>query len=157
MKAASPDLQIRHVGFFGILVAMILCLSTGCLIIPVDYHDRGVRHNINTQTRDTLQSGVTTKEEVFLTLGEPDFASEDGQRLGYAWTKVKALIIWASYGGSGGGEEVKRSYVLDVSFDASNRVSEVRLLKEWGSQVTPRQELDSPVGTTSTAASKEQR
>lgn len=74
-------------------------------------------------------------------MGEPDFASEDGQRMGYAWTKVKAIWFLASYGPAAGGE-VDRSYVLEVFFDPSNRVSQVRLMKEWGPAVSPARELD---------------
>ena len=76
-----------------------------------------------------------------LKLGEPDFVSEDGQRFGYAWTKVKGIWIVASYGGGGVGE-FTHSDVLMASFDCSNRVSQVRLIKEWGPQVTPTRELD---------------
>lgn len=71
-----------------------------------------------------------------LTLGEPDFASEDGRRFGYLWTKVKAIWVVASYGGSGAGGEITRSYLLETSFDPSNRLSDVRLLKKWGDSVT---------------------
>lgn len=104
----------------------------------------GSRHNLNPKTPDALRPGVTTKEDVLLTFGEPDFASEDGQRLGYAWSMVKAF--WAIAGTIGGGVsgEVTRSYVVETSFDANNRVSRVRLLKEWGPGVKPNRELEDP-------------
>ena len=76
-------------------------------------------------------------DEVFLRLGEPDFAAEDGQRIGYAWTKVKALWFVAGRGSAAGGE-IQRSYILEVSFEGSNRVSQVRLIKQWGPLVTSR-------------------
>jgi hypothetical protein len=155
MKVTATHLQFRRASCFGISF-LILSLTTGCLIIPVDYHDAGVRHNVNTQTGDSLQPDVTTKEEVFLALGEPDFVSEDGQRLGYAWTKVKAVIIWGSYGG-GGGEELKRSYILDVSFGSSNRVSQVRVLKDWGAEVSPSNDLISLSGNKSAPAAKQRK
>lgn len=112
---------------------------TACIIIPVDYHDRGVRHNVSAKTETELQKGVTTKHDVFLMLGEPDFAAEDGQRIGYAWTKVKLLILWATYGG-GGGEEIKRSYILEISFH-EQRVSQARIIREWGPVVPPTHEI----------------
>ena len=117
------------------ITAASLALLTGCLIIPVDYYDAGVRHNIDAKAQSDLQPGVTTKEEVLLKLGEPDFASDDGLRVGYAWTKVKALVIVASYGG-GGEAEIKRGYLLEVSFDPDGRVSGTRLAKKWGDQVS---------------------
>ena len=49
-------------------------LATGCIIIPVDYHPPGVRHNISSKTQARLEPGLTTKSEVFLLLGEPDHA-----------------------------------------------------------------------------------
>ena len=84
------------------------------------------------ETQNELRNRLS-KEEVLLRWGEPDYISEDGQRLGYSWTKVKGII--ATCGGAGG--EITRSYVLEVFFDASNRVSQVQLLKEWGSAVSP--------------------
>jgi hypothetical protein len=126
------------------LAALALVLGglglAGCLVIPVDYHAAGSRHNVNAKTCEGLRPGVTTREEILLTLGEPNFVSEDGQRLGYAWTKVKALWFVGGYGAGAAGE-VERSYVLETCFDGSHRVSHVRLLKAWGPAVPPAQEL----------------
>ena len=123
---------------FG-LVAMTagLLLLGGCLIIPVNYHTPGSRHNVSGQTTNLFQIGISTREDILLALGEPDFASADGQRLGYRWSKVEALLIVASYGGAGSGAELVHSYLIEASFDPSNRVSRVRFLKQWGESVTP--------------------
>ena len=133
-RQAKPGARARAVGFS--LAAAGLISFAGCLIIPVDYYQTGSRHNLNPQTEASLRVGETTKEEVLLLLGEPDLVSDDGQELGYAWTKVKALVFIAAGsagGGVGGGAasgELERSYVLSVSFDSSNRVTQARLLKE---------------------------
>ena len=121
------------------IAALITC--AGCLVIPMDYHAAGSRHNVSFKSPAVLQPGVTTKEEVFLTLGEPDYTSEDGRRLGYAWTKVKAVWVVAGYGNAAGGE-IKRSYVLETTFDDQNRVSGVTFLKAWGSDVAIPHEPD---------------
>jgi outer membrane protein assembly factor BamE (lipoprotein component of BamABCDE complex) len=140
MKPPTIKSGCRRIGWAAIAAgAMMLA---GCLIIPTDYHAAGSRRNLDPKTPATLRPGVTTKEEIFLSLGEPDFVSEDGRRLGYAWTKVKAIYAIAGPYGGGASGEVQRSYVLEASFDASNRVSDVRLLKEWGPSVTPRRELE---------------
>lgn len=119
----------------------VATLAAGCLIIPMDYYQAGSRANVRRETSEKLRVGATSKEEMLLALGEPDFASEDGRRLGYAWTKVKA--VWVIVGGSGGASgEIARSYVLEVSFDAGNHISRLRMLKQWGSEVTPARELD---------------
>jgi outer membrane protein assembly factor BamE (lipoprotein component of BamABCDE complex) len=125
---------------FGLgLAAGGALLLAGCLVIPVDYYKTGSRHNLNTKTPEKLQVGTTTKEEVALLLGEPDVVYEDGQNLRYCWKKVKAF--WSvAVGTTGGGVaaagangEIHRQYVLSVSFDSSNRVSQVQLLKHWES------------------------
>ena len=121
------------------LSAAALVALTACIIIPVNYHDVGVRHNVSEKTSAKLQAGITTKRDIFLLLGEPDFVSEDEDRIGYAWTKVKMIILWASYGG-GGGEEVKRSYILEISFE-NDLVRDARIIKDWGPQVVPTHEL----------------
>lgn len=109
----------------------LVLLLSGCLVIPVDYHSAGSRHNVSAEVKSQLQPGLTAKEDVFLMLGEPDYASEDGRRLGYAWRKVK--VIWMVFAGSGGmGGEIEKSYLLQVSFDPSNRVSRVDMPKKWG-------------------------
>jgi outer membrane protein assembly factor BamE (lipoprotein component of BamABCDE complex) len=121
----------------GIVLAAILAcvVLAGCLVVPVDYHATGSRHNITMEATNVLRVGVTTREEVLLTLGEPDFVSEDGQRFGYLWTKVKAIWAVASYGPGAGGE-FTRSYLIETSLDRSNRVSDVRLQQKWGESVT---------------------
>jgi hypothetical protein len=119
--------------------AVILALS-GCIIIPTDYYAVGVRRNVGEKTTAKLETGKTTKRDAFLLLGEPDYASQDGQRIGYAWTKVKALIIVASYGG-GGSAEVQRSYILEISF-ANDLVRSTRVIKDWGSQVPAIREVE---------------
>lgn len=130
----------RHAAVIGIaaaLFATVLCgvVLAGCLIIPVDYYATGSRHNVTMTSTNVLHIGATTREDLLLTLGEPDFVSDDGRRFGYFWTKVKAIWAVASYGGSGAGGEITQSYLIETSFDRSNRISDVRLLKKWGDSV----------------------
>jgi outer membrane protein assembly factor BamE (lipoprotein component of BamABCDE complex) len=127
----------------AILLAAVLCgiALAGCIIIPVDYHATGSRHNITMEATNVLRVGVTTRAEVLLALGEPDFVSEDGQRFGYLWTKVKAIWAVASYGPGAGGE-VTRSYLVETTFDGSNRVSDVRWRQKWGESVTGTPDTD---------------
>jgi outer membrane protein assembly factor BamE (lipoprotein component of BamABCDE complex) len=143
MKARSfPSVRGRLVAL-SLALAVALSGPAGCLIVPVNYTAAGSRNNVRTQTANTLRPGVTTREDVLLVLGEPDLASEDGRRLGYAWSKVNAIWFVASYGGGAGGE-IQRSYILEVSFDAGDRVAAVRILKEWGPAVIATPELDQP-------------
>lgn len=121
--------------------ALILAGScgSGCVVVPVDYYAHTAPRNVGVRTETEIERGIS-KEEVILRFGEPDFASEDGCRLGYGWTKVKALVFWASNAG-GGAAEVKRSYILEISFDENQRLSNARVIKSWGEGVPPREEL----------------
>jgi outer membrane protein assembly factor BamE (lipoprotein component of BamABCDE complex) len=111
-------------------------MFSGCLVIPVDYHSKGSRQNISDKTQSLLQPGVTTKEEVFLLLGEPDYAFDDGQHIGYAWKKVK-MMMFLGYGGG----EVEKGYLLQIKFDSDKRVVSVVLTQAWNSDVPPNQIL----------------
>ena len=103
-----------------------------CAVVPVvPYYAEGSRRNVGPEPPSSVRVGTSTKDDLFLTLGEPDFVSEDGRRLGYAWTKVSA--IWLSVGGAGGGVggEISNARVLEFTFDERNVVGSVRRLKEW--------------------------
>jgi len=108
-----------------------MTLLASC-IIPTDYHAPGSRQNVDPKTLANFAVGVTTKEEVLLKLGEPDFVSEDGQRLGYAWTQVKAIWFFGS-GYSGGGGAIEKNYLLEITFDEKDTVSTARVIQHWGS------------------------
>lgn len=124
----------RRRNALGVLPAGVLLLA-GCIIIPVDYHEFGSRHNVSEKAAARLQSGVTTKEEVFLSLGEPDYVSDDGRRLGYGWSKVKALIIVGGYG-TGAVAEAKRNYLLQLTFDPQGRLISHNVVKQWGEVIS---------------------
>jgi len=139
----------RHAADSGIaasLLAFGFCcvVLAGCIIIPVDYHATGSRHNVTMGSTNALRIGATTREDILLTLGEPDFVSDDGRRFGYFWTKVKAIWAIASYGGSGAGGEITRSYLIETSFDPSNHVSHLRLVKKWSDSITDMPEAGAP-------------
>ncbi|HVN42025.1 MAG TPA: hypothetical protein VMT50_04525 [Steroidobacteraceae bacterium] len=118
--------------------AGVLLLS-GCLIVPVSYTQPGSRHNVSDTTGKALQPGITTLEDVFLQLGEPDYVSPDGRRLGYAWTKVQALLIVVTYGSPAPSAELGKTSLLEVSFDSEGRVEASRVISKgmFGTAVTP--------------------
>ncbi|MFM1767991.1 MAG: hypothetical protein RJA22_520 [Verrucomicrobiota bacterium] len=120
------------------LAAGALVVLAGCLVIPVDYHTRGSRRNVTAATTNLWRVGVTTREEVLLTLGEPDFVSEDGRRFGHAWSKVKAIVM-----GGYSGSEVWRYYRVETTFDASNRVAGVRFVSGLNAALDPGVEASS--------------
>ena len=115
----------------------------GCLIIPTNYLAAGSRHNVSPKTAGRFQPGVTTKADVLLTLGEPDSVPDDGRRLDYEWSRVKAIWFVGGYGAAIGGE-IQYSNVLQVSFDASNRLTQVRLVEEGKPGAPPKREWKTP-------------
>jgi outer membrane protein assembly factor BamE (lipoprotein component of BamABCDE complex) len=106
-------------------------LLTGCVVIPVDYYSAGSRHNLSEKAALSLQPGKMTKEEVLVLLGEPDYVSEDGQRLDYRWKRVKAIVVIVAGSGCCAGE-IQRSKRLQVWFDANEYISHVDIVKGWG-------------------------
>ncbi len=109
----------------------------GCIIPVRSYPTAGSRGNVSEEITARLKVGATTKEEVFLLLGEPDFVTEDGRRLGYAWTRVKAWLLLGGYG-YGKIEEIVRSYFLRLTFDADDLLAHMEVIKQWGPEVAPK-------------------
>lgn len=130
VRSVSRRRRVSRAIVAALLAFCVSALFVGCLIIPVDYHATGSRRNITWAATNAVQTGLSTRENVLFALGEPDFVSEDGGRVGYFWSKVKLIWAIAGYGGGAGGEIV-RHYLIEVSFDSSNRVCAIRGLDGW--------------------------
>ena len=141
-------MNVRRGRYGKLLVTTVAVASlAACLPIPVDYYAKGARENVSPKTADKIQRCVSTKEDILLMLGEPDLVSKDERRFGYGWGKTK--ILWIVPGGNiglgggwstsyeGGISESTRSYLLEVSFDENDLVTEVSLVKKWSSHTLP--------------------
>ena len=117
----SEKSYLRRLGWFPLLSFTL----SGCVVIPIprDSHPTGTRQSIAQEIVLTIIAGQTTKEEVLLTLGEPDEASEDGSRLAYHWFKTKGTIIVIGFMFIGGGD-LDKEYVFNITFDENNLVME---------------------------------
>ena len=104
----------------GLTLPLIFLLLIGCVGIPTDYHTETSRKNIADETADKIIPGETTKEDVFLMLGEPDLVSPDGNTLSYNWEKVEELLIFVS----GGTYEMKAGNFLVITFNKEGVVNE---------------------------------
>ena len=99
-----------------LLLAGSLFLGS-CLVFPTISDSR---KNIDKDTAASLQAGVTTKEDVLLQLGEPDFVSEDERQLNYVWTGPGVVFIGLS-GSSSVSEKIgDYDYTLLLTFSADD-------------------------------------
>ena len=118
----------KRVGWLGLSILLLISFNA-CVVIPIprDSHPEGTRQNITQDSVDSVVPRHTTKEEVLLKLGEPDVVSEGGSRFAYHWIKIKATVLWAvwlGYGGPGGITDIRREYILSVTFDETGMVLE---------------------------------
>jgi outer membrane protein assembly factor BamE (lipoprotein component of BamABCDE complex) len=107
---------------------LILCciVLAGCVVVPVSYYTSDSRQNITDDILPQIVPGKSTRNEVFLQLGEPDDISSDERRVTYQWTKVKA--IWAVGGyGSGAAGTIEKESLFVIEFDIDGIVSEKKL------------------------------
>jgi len=69
---------------------LVICLS-GC-VVPMPHIDSGfTRTNVNEQVVGQFAPGQTTREDVILTLGEPDVVSAGERELAYRSEKLSAI------------------------------------------------------------------
>jgi outer membrane protein assembly factor BamE (lipoprotein component of BamABCDE complex) len=104
-------------------VILITCSLSGCLILPTNYYKDYSRKNVDEESPSDVVIGVTTREKVLLTLGEPDKVYENESEFWYIATKVK--LIWGTYGGAGG--EYRKTYNHVFRFDRNGFVESLRL------------------------------
>ena len=68
-------------------------VCTGCIAFPTDFHSHDSRENIEDVGLDSITVGETSKEEMFLRLGEPDAVLDEGRVYEYHWKKIKGMLI----------------------------------------------------------------
>ena len=99
------------------LCIVLSIIGMGCLPVPVPFtwYGKQSRTNVSEEIALTIIPGQTTKQEVFLALGEPDEVSPDGRTLVYRWAKVKLLLIPVF--GPGPIGTTGKKYELVITFD----------------------------------------
>ena len=117
------------------LCVILGAMCAGCIIIPTDYYHSDSRRNVRDETTTAIIPGQTTKEDLFLALGEPDEVSPDGSRLVYRWVKVKAIWAAGSHYGGGGGGEIPKEYQHIITFDGCGVVAHRESQSRWCSSV----------------------
>jgi len=111
-------------------LAIALCsLSSGCIVVPVNFHAYGSRHNVNEEVISALQPDTTTREYVLLTFGEPDYVSDDKNCFTYTWEKVKLLLLVGG-GGAAHAGAIDCEYDLFLCFDGRGLLVRKELKKK---------------------------
>jgi outer membrane protein assembly factor BamE (lipoprotein component of BamABCDE complex) len=112
-----------------VVLCVILCaICSGCTIIPTNFHTSDSRTNVREETIATINPGQTTKEDVFLALGEPDAVLSDG--LVYHWSKIKAVVGFA-YSHD---KMLIKEYYLFITFDERGVVMHREVRSWWRSK-----------------------
>jgi hypothetical protein len=110
-------------------VILVVCSLSGCLIIPTNFYKDYSRKNVGEEALSGIVIGVTTREMVLLTLGEPDNSYEDESEFRYIATKLKLIWCVGAIPGAGcmmEGTSIKE-YVHVFHFDRNGLVETLRL------------------------------
>jgi hypothetical protein len=123
-------------GHLPLLWLTLTLLMAGCVVVPIPANrpDPWVRTNITPQTVIHLGTGVVSRTEVLLQLGEPDEVSLGDRQFRYHTVRTKCDVFWVLAGGynaTGGVIEVKKYYNLVLRFDDHGNLVEGSWLDGW--------------------------
>ena len=114
-------------------ISLLLLLPLGCFGIYVPDPGLGdTRGAIDSRDLKSFAIGATTREEILLTLGEPDFQSEDGSVILYWWYSWRGFIAVIGYGVAGAGTDGSRISLV-LKFDDAGRVLRHKFVHSYGS------------------------
>lgn len=106
-------------------IVMAALLLTACPV-PIPPHSLGTRENVSETVPAFIREGKTTREDVFMKLGEPDGVAVDDSWVVYGYGKAQGGVAFVVAAGSGaGGVLVESSHFrrLIIRFDAEGVVS----------------------------------
>lgn len=97
--------------YFAVFIFSVL---NGCIYIPMPEHgDLGTRGRLEKTTLDPILAGKTTREEVLLQLGEPDFVDGEDRIFVYHWSMVVGYLwVWPDIEG-----KIPRQHFFLIEFD----------------------------------------
>lgn len=119
---------MRHFFFAQLVLAML----QGCIIIPTlehhtdEYRTRGI---IDEETIAFIKPGYTSKEEVLLKLGEPEYVWDNGRKFVYHWKVTRGYLIYGG-GYTGGINSLAKDYVLLIHFEQDDHLSRFEIKSE---------------------------
>jgi len=107
------------------LVSILLCSLTLSCVVPIP-KKVGTRGEITKRALEFLEEGVTSREQVLLHLGEPDFVGENEQI--FVWEWVQAWDTLLAAGGAGTWIRMRRCNGLLIKF---NDQASVQAVERW--------------------------
>ena len=107
-----------------------LIVLSACIYIPTPQHTilegRGM---IGIEEIEDFKIDTTSREEVLLRFGEPDFTLNEQSIFAYSWTRVQGyLFIGGGYSGTGG--PVGKTTLLLFEFDSMNLLKRFEFIPE---------------------------
>jgi hypothetical protein len=112
----------------ALLVGLATLLLTGCVIPTPGLRDGGHRSNTAPVKEFSIEIGVTTREDVLLALGEPDWNTPYGGCILYISGYVHVLVAIGGYGSAVIIPVGHHRFIL-VQFSEDGRVKRVE--KDW--------------------------
>lgn len=121
-------------------IAVASCsLLWGCIVLPIPTskhtpREYGTRGRIEQSALSFIESGVTTREDVLLRLGEPDVVWHDERFFAYRWITVTGYVFMAG-GNSGAAVPMdKDRHDLVIEFNDTGQVLHYQDIRRWGAR-----------------------
>ena len=109
-------------------------LITGCIVAPIP-HPKGAtamsRAPVGNEKTASFRPAVTTREDVVLALGEPDFSWDGDRVLCYGWSTSMVNWVFVTCFASANYEQPE-NYFLLIEFDGAGRLKRFERAKAPG-------------------------
>ena len=111
----------------GALAVALLC--AGCVAVPLPDHGHlGGHLEITEEQRADLVVGQTTREDVLLAYGVPEYTVDGDRVFLYRWTTSRGY--WAVYlYFTAAGDAIRTRHMLLMEFDASGRIARLGVVE----------------------------
>ena len=121
---------MKHIVASTTMIVLFIC--GGCVIIPTPEHVLTGRWSIDQERLASIRTGVTNKEEVLLSLGEPDMVWKHERIFAYQWNTVTGYLVVVGPPGRGGTAVpvTGNTYRFLIEFDDRDIVKRFELRKQ---------------------------
>jgi len=122
--------RVREAARCGAILISVLPMA-GCPIPVPGGYAASSRENVPAEPLDWITTGVTTREDVLMQLGEADAVATDGSWLAYGSAYSEGGVIFVIFGGgsaAGAGSEHMEYRRLVVRFDEHGVVTNADLV-----------------------------